>query len=90
MDQTTKYKNSIDCLVKVVKNEGIKGLYKGFSASLLGLTESTLQFVIYEKLKKELKDSGSSSYGGTFCAAAVAKLSAAIVTYPHEVSYIIL
>lgn len=73
--------------MSVVKHEGIRGLYKGFSASLLGLSESTLQFVLYERLKAESRsrNNGEDSFFGTFLSAAVAKLSAAIVTYPHEV-----
>lgn len=51
-----QYKNSLHCAYHVIKTEGIKGLYRGFSASMLGLTESTLQFVTYEYFKKALQD----------------------------------
>jgi solute carrier family 25 protein 33/36 len=34
-----------------VREEGIKGLYRGLSASLVGLSESTFQFVMYEYFK---------------------------------------
>ncbi|KAJ3188224.1 hypothetical protein HDU85_005374 [Gaertneriomyces sp. JEL0708] len=47
-----KYRNSFHCLYSVLREEGVRGLYKGFSASVLGLTESTLQFATYEYLKK--------------------------------------
>ncbi|KAI8913930.1 mitochondrial carrier domain-containing protein [Powellomyces hirtus] len=47
-----RYKNSFQCLTRVLREEGIRGLYKGLSASFLGLAESTLQFVTYEYLKK--------------------------------------
>ncbi|KAJ3015473.1 hypothetical protein HKX48_004579 [Thoreauomyces humboldtii] len=46
-----RYRNSFHCLTMVLREEGIRGLYKGLSASVLGLTESTLQFVTYEYLK---------------------------------------
>lgn len=36
-----------------MKQEGIKGLYRGMSASYLGVAEGTIQWVIYEKLKKK-------------------------------------
>lgn len=52
-----KYRNSFHCLYLVLKEEGIRGLYKGLSASILGLSESTLQFVTYEALKKSFKES---------------------------------
>ncbi|KAG6862649.1 hypothetical protein C0995_008860, partial [Termitomyces sp. Mi166 len=34
-----------------MKNEGIKGFYKGLSASYLGVTEGTIRWVLYERLK---------------------------------------
>ena len=48
------YKNSLHCMGIILKEEGIRGLYKGLSASILGLSESTLQFVTYEYLKNQL------------------------------------
>lgn len=41
------YKNSFHCLYQVVRQEGIKGIYKGMSASYLGKTYSTLDLVMY-------------------------------------------
>ncbi|KAJ3404569.1 hypothetical protein HDU80_002656 [Chytriomyces hyalinus] len=48
------YKNSLHCAQQVLKTEGIRGLYKGLSASFLGLSESTLQFVLYEHFKRSV------------------------------------
>lgn len=45
------YKNSLDAIKKMYKNEGIKVFYRGMSASYLGIAESSLQFVLYERLK---------------------------------------
>ena len=45
------YKNSIDCLLKIVRNEGVRGLYRGLAASYFGMFESTIQFALYEHLK---------------------------------------
>ncbi|KAG6828039.1 hypothetical protein H0H93_015111, partial [Arthromyces matolae] len=36
----------------IMKHEGIRGFYKGLSASYLGVTEGTIQWVLYERLKK--------------------------------------
>ncbi|KAE8442143.1 hypothetical protein EG329_003794 [Mollisiaceae sp. DMI_Dod_QoI] len=95
-----KYKNSWDCIKQVVKHEGFRGLYKGISASYLGVTESTLQWVLYEQMKKSLDArkervslSGRPStlwddtieWTGKLGAAGSAKLVATIATYPHEV-----
>jgi solute carrier family 25 protein 33/36 len=49
-----KYSNSFNALKIIIKEEGIRGLYKGLSASILGLSESTIQFVLYEYLKKNV------------------------------------
>ena len=49
-----RYKNSLDCTLQVTRQEGIRGLYRGLSASYLGVTESTLQWVLYEQMKMRL------------------------------------
>lgn len=96
-----RYRNSWDCIKQVVRQEGIRGLYKGMSASYLGVTESTLQWVLYEKMKKSLakreerillsgrpKDifDNTIEWTGNVGAAGIAKFVAALATYPHEVS----
>lgn len=96
-----RYKNSWDCIKQVVRQEGVRGLYKGMSASYLGVTESTLQWVLYEQMKKSLAKreeritlSGRAKtlwdniveWTGNVGAAGSAKLVAALGTYPHEVS----
>jgi solute carrier family 25 protein 33/36 len=98
--KTRQYKNSLDCVKQVVRNEGIKGLYRGLSASYLGITESTLQWVLYERMKGYLAQRKSRAtangramtgwdefidIGGKLGAAGIAKLFAAALTYPHEV-----
>ncbi|KAK7056183.1 Pyrimidine nucleotide transporter, mitochondrial [Paramarasmius palmivorus] len=39
-------------ITKIMREEGIRGFYKGLSASYLGVTEGTIQWVLYERLKK--------------------------------------
>lgn len=95
-----QYKNSYDCLRKVLRDEGIRGLYRGLSASYLGVVESSLQWVLYEQMKgfirrKEqhrhdmgLRASKLDSFlewGATSGAAGAAKFLASLITYPHEV-----
>ena len=82
------YRNSWDCLRKVVASEGFTGLYKGLSASYLGVAEGTIQWVLYEKLKGYLKRNSvneKEAWLNYFLAAAGSKLFAATLTYPHEV-----
>ncbi|KAH8149210.1 uncharacterized protein LAJ45_06749 [Morchella importuna] len=95
-----QYKNSYDCARQVIRQEGFRGLYRGLSASYLGVTESTLQWVLYERMKgylarrkdlivesgrKETLWDGFVDWSGKLGAAGSAKLFAAIITYPHEV-----
>ena len=95
-----QYKNSLDCIRQTVRAEGIRGLYRGLSASYLGVTESTLQWVLYEQMKlylcareERLVAAGGArtywdktvSWSGKVAGAGIAKFFAAIVTYPHEV-----
>ena len=95
-----RYKNSWDCIKQIVRDEGIRGLYKGMSASYLGVTESTLQWVLYEQMKGALKRREDEiirtgreknwwdrtvDWTGRVGAAGGAKLFAAMLTYPHEV-----
>ncbi|MCJ1356490.1 MAG: hypothetical protein MMC33_006485 [Icmadophila ericetorum] len=95
-----QYKNSLDCIVKTVRQEGIRGLYRGLSASYLGVSESTLQWVLYEQMKlylgkrqDKLIASGKPptlwdqtvEWSGKLGAAGSAKFFAALITYPHEV-----
>ncbi|EUC39655.1 hypothetical protein COCMIDRAFT_41854 [Bipolaris oryzae ATCC 44560] len=39
----------------MVAQEGIKGLYRGLSASYLGTVETALHLVVYEKLKAVIR-----------------------------------
>jgi len=84
----TLYSGMIDCAKKTYKNEGIKGFYKGLSASYLGLLETMLQFTLYENCKtayqQKVDRSQLRSYEYLFLSSS-AKLIASAATYPHEV-----
>jgi solute carrier family 25, member 33/36 len=97
-----RYRNSVDCVRQILRDEGPRGLYKGMSASYLGVAESTLQWVLYEQFKaalarreQRLVESGRErtwwdntvSWTGNFGSAGTAKLIAAILAYPHEVGF---
>ena len=94
VDRDRLYRNSYDCVRKVLRSEGVGGLYRGLSASYLGVTEGALQWVMYERLKKRFKSSSTKTpttestfhvWMGKFGAAGIAKFIATLVTYPHEV-----
>ena len=88
---TRRYKHSLDCLSQIWRHEGFKGLSRGLSASYLGVSESTLQWVMYERLKlifrteNKVPTTYREKLGQALGAASFAKLFATIVTYPHEV-----
>lgn len=91
VDKTKHYSGMGDAFKKIIKYEGIRGLYKGFTPGLLGVSHGAVQFMAYEELKTsynkyrhqpidaKLK---SSEY---LLFAAVSKLIAAITTYPYQV-----
>mmetsp|Transcript_28391 Transcript_28391/g.41785 ORF Transcript_28391/g.41785 Transcript_28391/m.41785 type:complete len:380 (-) Transcript_28391:213-1352(-) len=88
-----------ECIKSIYKEEGIRGFYRGLSASYWGCAEGCIQFVFYEKIKKNLiainnEERAKQGLGPTdelpkmyyFTTAAVAKCIASISTYPHEVA----
>jgi len=84
-----QYRNAFDCIVQILKNEGIKGMYKGLSASYLGVTEGIIQWVLYERFKAinaNLQNQGPiGEWAGMLGSAGTAKMVASLITYPHEV-----
>ncbi|EFX04876.1 mitochondrial carrier protein rim2 [Grosmannia clavigera kw1407] len=94
-----RYRNSLDCVRQVVRQEGVRGLYKGMTASYLGAAESTLHWLLYEQLKRGLARRQTAAaaarppdawdrfveWTGPLAAASAAKLCATLLTYPHEV-----
>ena len=85
------YRGFTHALVKIARQEGIKGLYSGFVPGLFGVSHGAVQFMAYE----ELKNSYNNYYNqdittklGTveyLSFAAMSKLLAALTTYPYQV-----
>ncbi|XP_047126438.1 solute carrier family 25 member 36-A isoform X1 [Hydra vulgaris] len=82
------------CIAKVYKSEGIKGFYRGLSASYFGVVETIIHFVIYERLKKILREYHrdnsfdhleKNQLTDFMLSAGCSKTCAAIFAYPHEV-----
>lgn len=95
-----QYKNSWDCIKSVLKHEGVAGLYRGLTASYLGSVESTLQWVLYEQMKKIISQKSLQrdqegrertkldsflEWTARSGSAGLAKFIASMITYPHEV-----
>ncbi|KAL2913377.1 hypothetical protein HK105_207122 [Polyrhizophydium stewartii] len=80
------YRSTLDALVTISRTEGWRALYKGLGPSIIGVSHVAIQFPLYEKLKTLLQDkSGNVSSFWILFASAASKMSASLVTYPHEV-----
>jgi hypothetical protein len=56
MEQKKLYRNSLDCLQKIVKQEGIsRGLYAGLSVNLIRGFSGSILLVGYDELKRLLQ-----------------------------------
>ncbi|KAL5492324.1 RIM2 [Sanghuangporus weigelae] len=86
---TRRMASSWAVISRIVREEGIRGFYKGLSASYLGVTEGTIQWTLYEKLKRLTANTegrgGFSEWLGMLGSAGTAKCVATLITYPHEV-----
>lgn len=86
-------RNALQCAMHVYRTEGLRGFYRGVTASYAGVSETIIHFVIYEALKKELRNSQHSpsltlpaktnDFFGLMGAAAVSKTCATCIAYPH-------
>ncbi|KAM4722785.1 solute carrier family 25 member 33-like [Rhinophrynus dorsalis] len=93
----SKQMNALQCARYVYQMEGIRGFYRGLTASYAGISETIICFVIYERLKKNLqemhlsppnsaaREKASSNFLGLMIAAAFSKGFASCIAYPHEV-----
>ncbi|KAH7724668.1 Protein T09F3.2 [Aphelenchoides avenae] len=77
------------CIARIYKNEGIRGFYKGVTASYVGISETIIQFVLYEHFRSMIDLSWYSPENTKFLnfmlAGGTAKFCATLITYPHEV-----
>ncbi|XP_031710533.1 solute carrier family 25 member 36-A-like [Anarrhichthys ocellatus] len=91
--------NAFDCVRRVYQMDGLRGFYRGMSASYAGISETVIHFVIYESIKRKLVESkahgsmdeeeesvkDASDFVGMMLAAATSKTCASSIAYPHEV-----
>ncbi|NXA05905.1 S2533 protein, partial [Sapayoa aenigma] len=89
--------NALQCAMHVYRTEGLRGFYRGITASYAGVSETIIHFVVYEALKQKLRNShhchsppltlsaNNHDFFGLMGAAAVSKTCATCITYPHEV-----
>eukprot|EP00588_Corethron_pennatum_P020298 CAMPEP_0194329574 /NCGR_PEP_ID=MMETSP0171-20130528/48732_1 /TAXON_ID=218684 /ORGANISM="Corethron pennatum, Strain L29A3" /LENGTH=328 /DNA_ID=CAMNT_0039090345 /DNA_START=117 /DNA_END=1100 /DNA_ORIENTATION=- len=95
----TAYTGYLDAIRTIKREEGLGGFYRGISASYWGCIEGSIQFVLYERIKRSLlvRENARRSAGDLpptqslpkavyFSSAAFAKCVATVATYPHEVA----
>lgn len=57
-----KYRSGLHCTARILKTEGVRGLYRGATSSFVGVAfESSLLFGIYSQTKKSLQGGVESS-----------------------------
>ncbi|XP_061574184.1 solute carrier family 25 member 32-like [Cololabis saira] len=91
-DHSSKqYQGMVDALVKIYRNEGVPGLYKGYVPGLFGTSHGALQFMAYEELKRDYNKYKKVSSDAKLnpleyiAMAAASKLFAVATTYPYQV-----
>ncbi|ESO12299.1 hypothetical protein HELRODRAFT_63609, partial [Helobdella robusta] len=92
---------TLQCIRNIYQQHGIRGFYKGLTASYFGVIETAIHFVIYEAIKAKIVENRSPQTSSTrimqsdvktieffkyMAAAAVSKTIATCIAYPHEVA----
>ncbi|KAI9058186.1 mitochondrial NAD transporter [Trametes sanguinea] len=82
-----RYKHTLDAALTIYRTEGARAFFRGLLPSLLGITHVAVQFPLYEHLKRVASRGHPETLtpGQILACSAVAKMTASIATYPHEV-----
>ncbi|KAJ8291073.1 hypothetical protein GJAV_G00021070 [Gymnothorax javanicus] len=86
-----QYKGMLDALIKIYRQEGIRGWYRGFVPGLFGTSHGALQFMAYEELKRDYNKYRKASSDAQLnpleyiTMAALSKIFAVATTYPYQV-----
>lgn len=80
-----------NALSQIYRQEGIRGLYRGFVPGLFGVSHGIIQFTSYEEMKKYYNRYRGAAHDARFSTleylsfAALSKFFAAVTTYPYQV-----
>jgi len=83
------YSGFISGSLRLWREEGLRGFYRGLGASLLGVSHGAVQFSVYEPVKRiylgHRPTSSKLDNDATVVISTLAKIVAGAVTYPHQV-----
>lgn len=79
---TAQFSSVTHLAMDMYRTEGPRAFFRGLSASYWGISESAIQFALYEEVKQYIEEPTPAKY---FVAAGSCKFVAAALTYPHEV-----
>uniref|UniRef100_A0A7S2W927 Mitochondrial folate transporter/carrier n=1 Tax=Mucochytrium quahogii TaxID=96639 RepID=A0A7S2W927_9STRA len=79
------YRGVVDAFSKIVRTEGIAGLYKGIVPALFLVSNGGVQFMVYEELKIYFGGDSDMGAGQYMLLGAVSKCVASTLTYPTQV-----
>uniref|UniRef100_T1JI93 EF-hand domain-containing protein n=1 Tax=Strigamia maritima TaxID=126957 RepID=T1JI93_STRMM len=81
------YKNSLDCFKKVIRHEGVFGLYRGLIPQLVGVApEKAIKLTMNDFIRDKLRtEKGQIALSGEILAGAVAGASQVMFTNPIEI-----
>lgn len=80
--------NAFSCAKSIYRESGLRGFYKGITASYFGISETILHFVTYEFIKGKLSQwysdlDSQTRFVQCMAAGAASKTFASILAYPH-------
>lgn len=86
-NQPGNYRGLINAFVRIGREEGFRGFYKGVVPSLFGVSHGALQFMAYEELKKMFQRDRRTQLDVQeyLFVAATSKAFASFATYPYQV-----
>lgn len=88
---------AVQCIKRIYAQSGIRGFYKGITASYMGISETVVHFVLYEGVKARLMAARAGDgppserrsprdFLEFMVAGAFSKTIASCIAYPHEVA----
>lgn len=80
--------SAFSCAKSIYRESGLRGFYKGITASYFGISETILHFVTYEFIKSKLSQwytdlDSQTRFVQCMAAGAASKTFASILAYPH-------